>query len=101
MNELHSDFRQLSQAPPQETMVGYGPHWYSRAPLHIVIILISAIWLLPTVTLLFTSVRSIQNISTSIWWTLLWKPHQFTLGELQHRAPPRAPSAWARRSSTA
>ena len=23
--------------------------------------------------------RSIQDINTSIWWTLLWKPHQFTL----------------------
>jgi alpha-glucoside transport system permease protein len=68
-----------SQAPPQETTVGYEPHWYSRAPLHIVVILISVLWLLPSITLLFTSVRNIQNINTSIWWELLWKPHQFTL----------------------
>ena len=59
--------------------VGQGPRWYTRAPIHIVIILISVIWLLPTVTLLFTSVRSITNINTSMWWNLLWKPHQFTL----------------------
>jgi len=68
-----------TQAKPQEGVVGYRSHWYSRAPVHIVVILISAIWLLPTLTLLFTSVRSIQDISTSIWWTLLWTPHQFTL----------------------
>src|SRR5438309_9448429 len=68
-----------SQAPPQETTVGYEPHWYSRAPLHIVVILISVLWLMPSITLLFTSVRNIQDINTSIWWQLLWKPHQFTL----------------------
>jgi alpha-glucoside transport system permease protein len=44
-----------------------------------VVIAISVIWLLPTLTLLFTSVRSIQDINTSIWWTILWKPHQFTI----------------------
>jgi alpha-glucoside transport system permease protein len=69
-------FRSQTQT---EVVVGYRPHWYSRTPLHFVIILISVIWLLPTVTLLFTSVRSIQDINTSIWWTLLWKPQQFTL----------------------
>jgi alpha-glucoside transport system permease protein len=67
------------QASPQESVVGQGPHWYTRAPLHVVIVLISAIWLLPTITLLVTSVRGIQDISTSIWWTILWKPHEFTL----------------------
>src|SRR5918912_783513 len=67
------------RAQPREHVVGYQPRWYARAPLHVVIIVISVIWLLPTITLLFTSVRSIQDISTSIWWTLLWTPHQFTL----------------------
>jgi alpha-glucoside transport system permease protein len=60
-------------------VVGHGPRWYTRAPIHIAIILISVIWLLPTVTLLFTSVRSITDIESSIWWTILWKPHQVTL----------------------
>src|ERR687883_2163869 len=68
-----------AQVQPRENVVGYRPRWYSRAPLHVVIIVISAFWLLPTLTLLFTSVRSIQDINTSIWWTLLWRPHQFTL----------------------
>jgi alpha-glucoside transport system permease protein len=67
------------RAQPREHVVGYQPRWYARAPLHFAIIVISAVWLLPTLTLLFTSVRSIQDINTSIWWTLLWKPHQFTL----------------------
>ncbi len=63
----------------QATVVGDQPHWYTRAPLHIVVIVISVIWLVPTVSLLFTSVRSIQDINSSIWWTILIKPHQFTL----------------------
>ncbi len=67
------------QAQPQDSLIGKRRPWYSRAPVHIVVILISVIWLMPTVALLFTSVRNIQDISTSIWWTLLWKPHQFTL----------------------
>jgi alpha-glucoside transport system permease protein len=68
-----------TQAGTDEFVVGQHPHWYTRAPLHFIVILISAIWLLPTLTLLFTSVRSIQDIDSSIWWNLLWKPHQFTL----------------------
>lgn len=60
-------------------VVGHGPRWYTRAPLHFVIVLISAIWLLPTITLLFTSVRSITDINSSMWWNLLWSPHQFTV----------------------
>ncbi|MDQ2743981.1 MAG: carbohydrate ABC transporter permease [Chloroflexota bacterium] len=63
----------------QATIVGDQPHWYTRAPLHIVVVVISVIWLVPTVSLLFTSVRSIQDINSSIWWTILIKPHQFTL----------------------
>jgi alpha-glucoside transport system permease protein len=62
-----------------QAIVGHGPRWYTRAPVHIVIILISAVWLLPTVTLLFTSVRSLSDIQTSLWWNVLWKPHQFTV----------------------
>ena len=67
------------QAAPQEHVVGYEPKWYARAPLHFVVILISVLWLVPTLALLFTSLRDIQDINTSMWWTVLWKPHQFTL----------------------
>ena len=65
------------QATPREK--AYRPQWFARAPLHGVIVLISVIWLMPSVALLLTSVRSIGDINTSIWWTLLWTPHQFTL----------------------
>lgn len=68
-----------AKAEPAERPVGASPRWYTRAPLHFVVIAISILWLLPTVSLLFTSVRNVQDINTSGWWTLLWSPHQFTL----------------------
>jgi alpha-glucoside transport system permease protein len=61
------------------TVVGHAPRWYNSLPIHIAVIGISVIWLMPTVALLFTSVRDIQDINTSMWWNLLWSPSQFTL----------------------
>jgi alpha-glucoside transport system permease protein len=63
----------------QVTVVGDRPNPAGRLVLHFAVIAISVIWLVPTVGLLFTSVRGIQDINSSMWWTLLWKPHQFTL----------------------
>lgn len=68
-----------SSSVPAEAPVGYKTHWYTRAPLHFIIITVSVLWLMPSIALLFTSVRGIGNINTSGWWTLLWKPHEFTL----------------------
>lgn len=68
-----------TESVTQVTVVGDKPNSLARLLLHVVIIFISVVWLLPTVALLVTSVRNIQDINTSVWWTLLWKPHQFTL----------------------
>lgn len=67
------------EATEETARTEHGQRWYTSAPIHVIIILISVIWLLPTVSLLFTSVRDIQNINTSMWWSLLWQPQQFTL----------------------
>ncbi len=49
-----------------------------KAPIHFVLILISVIWLVPTVGLLVTSVRERQDILTSGWW-MAFVQGRFTL----------------------
>lgn len=71
--------RDRTSARTEERPAGNKRRWYTRAPLHFVVITISVLWLMPTIALLFTSVRSSEDIVTSGWWTLLWKPHEFTL----------------------
>lgn len=54
----------------------------SRTPLHITILIFAAIWLIPTLGLLITSVRSPSNIAGSGWWTVfpkLFSGGQFSL----------------------
>ena len=40
----------------------------SRSPVHIALIAIAAIWLIPTVALLITSVRPRSDVLSSGWW---------------------------------
>ena len=54
----------------------------SRTPLHITILIFAAIWLIPTLGLLITSVRSPSSIAGSGWWTVfpkLFSGGQFSL----------------------
>lgn len=45
-----------------------------KAPLHLIVILTMALWLLPTLGLLITSLRPLQAINTSGWWTVASPP---------------------------
>jgi alpha-glucoside transport system permease protein len=50
-----------------------------RIPLHLVLIIAMAIWLIPTIGLLVSSFRPAPAISTSGWWTAFANPSQFNL----------------------
>jgi alpha-glucoside transport system permease protein len=50
-----------------------------RAPLHLLLVLISLIWMLPTVGLLVSSFRPPRLVAATGWWTALTPPFQFTL----------------------
>jgi alpha-glucoside transport system permease protein len=56
--------------------------FWSRAPIRFAVLAICAIWFLPTMGLLITSVRNPQDIDSSGWWTTLfsfWDLSQWTL----------------------
>jgi alpha-glucoside transport system permease protein len=55
----------------------------SRGPLHFVILLISLIWLTPTVGLLVSSFRPAHLVATTGWWEALKSPFEFTLENYQ------------------
>jgi len=54
-----------------------------RVPLHIVIIIFCAIWVIPTIGMIINSFRSVSDMGQAGWWTTLFPPHGFTLGSYQ------------------
>lgn len=54
-----------------------------RLPLHLVIIIFCAFWIVPTVGMIINSFRSLQDMGNAGWWTTLFPPHGFTLESYQ------------------
>jgi len=54
-----------------------------RLPLHLVIIIVCAFWVIPTVGMVVNSFRSVSDMGQAGWWTTLFPPHGFTLGSYQ------------------
>src|SRR5487761_940571 len=50
-----------------------------RLPLHIVIAIFVAVWIIPTIGMIINSFRGVADMSQSGWWTALFPPHGFTL----------------------
>jgi alpha-glucoside transport system permease protein len=59
-------------------MTGF-THFLRRLPLHLLLIIVLAIFLIPTLGLLISSFRPANQILTSGWWTALKPPFQFSL----------------------
>ena len=60
--------------------VGYN---LQRLPLHIVIAIFIAVWIIPTLGLMINSFRSLPDMNSAGWWTVLFPPHGFTLASYQ------------------
>jgi len=48
--------------------------WLQSLPSHVVLIGLCLVWLLPTIGLLVTSFRPLQDVNETGWWTILSKP---------------------------
>jgi alpha-glucoside transport system permease protein len=51
----------------------------SQGPLHAVVLLICAVWLVPSVGLLVSSFRPARLVASTGWWTAFTPPFNFTL----------------------
>lgn len=69
---------QLVKTREQESLSARGVELLNKAPIHFALILISVVWLVPSVGLLVTSVRQRQDILTSGWW-MVFVQGRFTL----------------------
>jgi alpha-glucoside transport system permease protein len=49
-------------------------NWLKSLPVHIVLIGLCVIWIVPSLGLLVTSFRSVQDINETGWWTIFSKP---------------------------
>jgi alpha-glucoside transport system permease protein len=54
-------------------------HQLQRLPLHLVIIIFIAIWIVPTIGLIVNSFRNVQDMSNAGWWSALFPPHGCSL----------------------
>ena len=54
-----------------------------RLPLHLVIIIFAAVWVIPTIGMVINSFRALSDMQSAGWWTTLFPPHGFTLASYQ------------------
>jgi alpha-glucoside transport system permease protein len=64
--------------PAAVTLAGRLGPLVRRLPLHLVVWVVMAIWLLPTLGLVVNSFRSTSDMAQQGWWTTLFPPHGFT-----------------------
>ena len=74
-----SSQRELAAPEPVTSVSGRILRFFQRTPVHIVIVLLSLIWSVPTVALLISSFRPANLVATTGWWTAFKLPFNFTL----------------------
>lgn len=81
MRELGSNTLQVFAPRARPSVAGRLPlrRGLGRFALHAVVLLICAVWLVPTISLLVTSVRPAALLLSSGWWHIFTSPAQFTI----------------------
>lgn len=82
---MSSSVHTLRSVEQKQSTVVRLEHFLQRTPVHIAIVIISLIWMVPTVALLVSSFRPANLVATTGWWTAFDTPFHFTL-ELYRQA---------------
>lgn len=62
----------------KKTVGGRIASFFSNSIVNVILVIVAVMWLLPTIGLFFSSVRTPQDNSQTGWWTIFAEPHQFT-----------------------
>jgi alpha-glucoside transport system permease protein len=54
-----------------------------RLPLHLIIIIFCAVWIIPTIGMVINSFRTVSDMGQAGWWTTLFPPHGFSFASYQ------------------
>ncbi|RPI22857.1 MAG: carbohydrate ABC transporter permease [Chloroflexota bacterium] len=74
-----ADLSRPAAAREQRSLSASLVHFLDRTPIHIAVLVICALWIIPTVALFTSSFRPQNLIATTGWWTAFKTPFQFTL----------------------
>jgi alpha-glucoside transport system permease protein len=69
----------MTNAATAEVAVRDRPMRLRRAPLHVLVVSVCALWLVPTIALGISSLRPADQVATTGWWTAVRSPLQFTV----------------------
>jgi alpha-glucoside transport system permease protein len=61
-----------------------GRRGLSRAAVNLGVLLLMAIWLIPTIGLLVNSFRPVEEVTRTGWWTVLFAPTELTMDNYAH-----------------
>jgi ABC-type sugar transport system, permease component len=61
-----------------------GKSRFGHLPTHLTIVVLMAIWLIPTIGLLINSLRPAADVNQSGWWTAIFAPSQLGLDNYAH-----------------
>jgi len=80
-----------AQAVAREEVVrfsAWSPEWITqrlqKVVLHVVVIGLTAAWMVPAIALFTSSFRHFEDINSTGWWTALSPPFKFTLDNYSH-----------------
>src|SRR5580765_2800379 len=59
---------------PRDTTAAKILRWVARAPVHLVLVLLGALWSVPTVGLFITSILPASALASKGWWQIFSKP---------------------------